>query len=95
MVGFGEFVHEAFAQAGGLLVVVVEGVLPPRVGDLERGVEGVAEADHPLPARLDGVGGASGAVARGVADGDAGQDLFAFGHGAQLRRHGLDHVATR
>lgn len=34
-VGPGEFREEAGAQAGGLLVVEVEGVFPERVGDLE------------------------------------------------------------
>ncbi|MFI1332659.1 hypothetical protein ACH4U7_21470 [Streptomyces sp. NPDC020845] len=34
-VGFGEFEDEAVAEAGGLLVVVIEGVFPERVGDLE------------------------------------------------------------
>jgi hypothetical protein len=41
-VGLGEFEDEAVAQAGGLWVVVVEGVFPERVGDLERGVDRTA-----------------------------------------------------
>jgi hypothetical protein len=37
-VGLGELREEAAAQAGGLLVVEVEGVFPERVGDLDGGV---------------------------------------------------------
>src|SRR5215469_7856034 len=62
-VGLGELVDEVAAEAGGLLVVEVEDVLPERVGDLQRGVEGVAEGDHLLPAGADDVGGVPGAVA--------------------------------
>ena len=75
-VGFGELREEA----GGLLVVEVEGVFPERVGDLAGRVEGVAEGDHPLPARVDDVGGMPCAVARGEPDVDAGEDLLALGH---------------
>src|SRR5215471_18396503 len=64
-VGLGELVDEAAAEAGGLRVVEVEDVLPERVGDLQRGVEGVAEGDHLLPAGADDVGGVPGAVAGG------------------------------
>src|SRR5215470_1252458 len=92
-VGLGELVDEAAAQVGGLLVVEVEDVPPERVGDLERGVEGVAEGDHQLAVGADDVGGVPGAVAGGVPDGDAGEDLLALGHGAHLRRQDLDHVA--
>ena len=56
-------------------------------------MEGVAEGDHLLPARVDDVGGVPRAVARGEPDVDAGEDLLALGHGAHLRRQGLDHVA--
>src|SRR6516164_2462856 len=77
-VGLGELVDEAAAEAGGLLVVEVEGVFPERVGDLDRGVEGVAEGDHLLPARADDVGGVPGAVAGGEPDADAGEDLLAL-----------------
>src|SRR5215469_8595449 len=91
-VGLGELVDEAAAEAGGLLVVEVEDVLPERVGDLQRGVEGVAEGDHLLPAGADDVGGVPGAVAGGVPDGGAGEDLLALGHGAHLRLQDLDHV---
>src|SRR5215468_3742560 len=91
--GLGELVDEAAAEAGGLLVVEVEDVLPERVGDLDRGVEGVAEGDHLLPGGADHVSGVPGAVAGGEPDADAGEDLLALGYGAHLRCQDLDHVA--
>src|SRR5215475_14487038 len=74
-VGLGEFVDKAAAEARGLLVVEVEGVLPQWVTDLQGGVEGVAEGDHPLAAGADDVGGVPCAVAGGEPDVDAGEDL--------------------
>jgi hypothetical protein len=45
--GLGQFGDELEAEPGGSYVVVVKGVLPQRVGDLDEGVESVAEAANP------------------------------------------------